>query len=74
MEASKPPPEPPKEEIVPFNLEFSSELNLQLSNDVLQDIKELGSGNGGTVSLSKHRLAKIVLARKVMVYPRPSPC
>lgn len=64
---------PPKPEATPTNddldgkqqLEIGIEYNLNLNKEDLEMIKELGSGNGGTVSKVKHRATGTVMARKV---------
>lgn len=57
-------------------LEIGVEFRLDLRAEDLIVLKELGSGNGGTVSKVQHAATKVVMARKVgftthcMVQPR----
>ena len=46
-------------------LEIGIEYKLDLKKDDLEVIKELGSGNGGTVSKVRHRATGTIMARKV---------
>jgi mitogen-activated protein kinase kinase len=46
-------------------LEIGIEYKLDLKPDDLEVLKELGSGNGGTVSKVRHILTGTVMARKV---------
>ena len=46
-------------------LEIGVEFQLDLKTDEFVLLKELGSGNGGTVSKVMHPATKIVMARKV---------
>ena len=46
-------------------LEIGVELRLDLRNEDLIPLKELGAGNGGTVSKVMHATTKVVMARKV---------
>lgn len=46
-------------------LEIGVEFRLDLKSEDLQVIKELGAGNGGTVSKVMHTATKVVMARKV---------
>jgi hypothetical protein len=46
-------------------LEIGIEFNLDLKPDDLEIIKDLGAGNGGTVSKVKHIPTNTVMARKV---------
>lgn len=46
-------------------LEIGIEFNLSLKQEDLEIIKELGSGNGGTVSKIKHLPTGTTMARKV---------
>ncbi len=48
-------------------LEIGIEYNLDLRPEDLEFIKELGSGNGGTVSKVRHITTNTVMARKVRV-------
>jgi mitogen-activated protein kinase kinase len=48
-------------------LEIGLEFKLDLRSEDLIPIKELGSGNGGTVSKVMHATTKVVMARKVLV-------
>jgi mitogen-activated protein kinase kinase len=55
-------------------LEIGIEFNLSLKQEDLEIIKELGSGNGGTVSKIKHLPTGTTMARKVPKKPsRGSP-
>lgn len=47
-------------------LEIGIEYKLDLKKDDLEVIKELGSGNGGTVSKVRHRATGTIMARKVI--------
>jgi mitogen-activated protein kinase kinase len=46
-------------------LEIGVEFRLDLRSEDLVVIKELGAGNGGTVSKVQHAATKVVMARKV---------
>jgi hypothetical protein len=46
-------------------LEIGVEFRLDLRSEDLEVIKELGAGNGGTVSKVQHAATKVVMARKV---------
>jgi mitogen-activated protein kinase kinase len=48
-------------------LEIGIEFNLDLRQEDLEIMKELGSGNGGTVSKIKHLPTGTTMARKVCV-------
>lgn len=50
-------------------LEIGIEYKLDLRPEDLDVLKELGSGNGGTVSKVKHLTTGTVMARKVGAYP-----
>lgn len=52
-------------------LEIGIEFNLDLRPEDLEIIKDLGSGNGGTVSKVKHIPTNTTMARKVSHSPRP---
>ncbi len=56
-------------------LEIGIEFNLDLRQEDLEILKDLGSGNGGTVSKVKHIPTNTIMARKVRVpgYKRSSP-
>lgn len=54
-------------------LEIGLEFRLDLRSEDLITLKELGAGNGGTVSKVKHASTKVVMARKVRVYLTISP-
>jgi mitogen-activated protein kinase kinase len=60
--AKAPPPPPPE----PEDLEIS-EFAQNLQEDDLVVLKELGAGNGGTVSKVMHAKTKVIMARKVSV-------
>jgi len=47
-------------------LEIGIEFNLDLRPEDLEIIKDLGAGNGGTVSKVKHIPTNTVMARKVL--------
>jgi mitogen-activated protein kinase kinase len=47
------------------NLEIGVEFKLDLRAEDLEVIKELGHGNGGTVSKVIHKATEMVMARKV---------
>ena len=46
-------------------LEIGVEFQLDLKKDELVILRELGAGNGGTVSKVMHPATKIIMARKV---------
>ena len=46
-------------------LEIAADFKLDLSEDDLLVIKELGAGNGGSVSKVQHKTTKAIMARKV---------
>ncbi len=50
-------------------LEIGVEFRLDLHNEDLIVLKELGAGNGGTVSKVQHAATKAVMARKVSSNP-----
>jgi len=47
-------------------LEIGIEFNIDIRQDDLEIVKELGSGNGGTVSKVKYKPTGTTMARKVM--------
>jgi hypothetical protein len=49
----------------PTQLEIGIEFNLDLKAEDLEVIKDLGAGNGGTVSKVRHIPTNTVMARKV---------
>lgn len=49
----------------PGTLEIGVEFKLDLRNEDLIVLKELGAGNGGTVSKVMHTATKVVMAKKV---------
>jgi mitogen-activated protein kinase kinase len=49
-------------------LEIGVEFRLDLKAEDLIVMKELGSGNGGTVSKVQHAATKVIMARKVSIY------
>lgn len=51
------------------SLEIGTEFQLDLRNEDLRVLKELGSGNGGTVSKVEHVATKVVMAKKVRLPP-----
>ena len=46
-------------------LEIGVEFKLDLRNEDLVVLKELGAGNGGTVSKVMHAATKVIMAKKV---------
>ena len=48
-------------------LEIGVEFRLDLKAEDLIVMKELGSGNGGTVSKVQHAATKVIMARKVSI-------
>ena len=50
-------------------LEIGVEFQLDLQKDELIVLRELGAGNGGTVSKVMHPATKVVMARKVRCSP-----
>ena len=50
-------------------LEIGVEFQLDLKKDDLVILRELGAGNGGTVSKVVHPPTKIIMARKVFCIP-----
>lgn len=50
-------------------LEIGLEFKVDLRNEDLEFIKELGAGNGGTVSKVLHTPTKVVMAKKVCSGP-----
>lgn len=56
---------PPKDDRRGEPLEIGVEFRLDLRNEDLQFIKELGAGNGGTVTKVLHTSTKSYMARKV---------
>lgn len=50
-------------------LEIGLEFRLDLRNDDLIKLKELGAGNGGTVDKVQHSATKAIMARKVGILP-----
>lgn len=49
----------------PDTLEIGVEFRLDLKAEDLIVLRELGSGNGGTVSKVQHAATKVIMARKV---------
>ena len=49
----------------PGTLEIGVEFKLDLRNEDLIVLKELGAGNGGTVSKVMHAATKVIMAKKV---------
>ena len=49
----------------PGTLEIGVEFKLDLRNEDLVVLKELGAGNGGTVSKVMHSATKVIMAKKV---------
>jgi len=54
-------------------LEIGVEFKLDLRSEDLIVLKELGAGNGGTVSKVQHVATKVVMARKVGLPICPTP-
>lgn len=52
----------------PGTLEIGVEFKLDLRNEDLIVLKELGAGNGGTVSKVMHAATKVIMAKKVIKY------
>jgi mitogen-activated protein kinase kinase len=52
-------------------LEIGVEFRLDLRSEDLIVLKELGAGNGGTVSKVQHAATKVVMARKVSRIAQP---
>lgn len=50
-------------------LEIGLEFRLDLRSEDLITLKELGAGNGGTVSKVRHASTNVIMARKVRGYP-----
>jgi mitogen-activated protein kinase kinase len=50
-------------------LEIGVEFRLDLRAEDLIVLKELGAGNGGTVSKVQHAATKVIMARKVSALP-----
>jgi mitogen-activated protein kinase kinase len=50
-------------------LEIGIEFNLDIRPEDIEIVKELGSGNGGTVSKVRHLPTGTTMARKVRAYP-----
>lgn len=58
-------------------LEIGVEFQLDLRAEDLIVLRELGSGNGGTVSKVQHAATKVIMARKVCSHPskyQPTSC
>lgn len=53
-------------------LEIGLEFRLDLRSEDLIVLKELGAGNGGTVSKVMHATSKVIMARKVSEDPSPT--
>ena len=50
----------------PGTLEIGVEFKIDFRNEDLKVLKELGAGNGGTVSKVMHTATKVVMAKKVV--------
>lgn len=50
------------------SLEIGVEFRLDLRSEDLVVLKELGAGNGGTVSKVQHSATKVMMARKVRIF------
>lgn len=68
--APKPPPTEDKKDDKDGHLEIGIEYKLDLRPEDIEVIKELGSGNGGTVSKVRHLVTGTVMARKVSLRGR----
>lgn len=55
-------------------LEIGLEFKLDLRSEDLVPLKEVGAGNGGTVSKVMHASTKVVMARKVASSLGPGSC
>lgn len=53
-------------------LEIGVEFRLDLKAEDLIVLRELGSGNGGTVSKVQHAATKVIMARKVRAHHLPT--
>ena len=53
----------------PDTLEIGENLKLDLKSEDLIVLKELGAGNGGTVSKVMHPATKAIMAKKVRYHP-----
>lgn len=51
----------------PGTLEIGVEFKLDLRNEDLVVLRELGAGNGGTVSKVQHAATKVIMAKKVLI-------
>ena len=51
----------------PGTLEIGVEFKLDLRNEDLVVLRELGAGNGGTVSKVQHAATKVIMAKKVII-------
>ena len=65
--AAKPPRQAESKNEDEQQLEIGIEYKLDLKPEDLDILKELGSGNGGTVSKVKHLTTGTVMARKVCI-------
>ncbi|KAF7987003.1 hypothetical protein HWV62_89 [Athelia sp. TMB] len=55
------------------NLDMNAEVNFDLRNEDLEELQELGQGNGGSVKKVVHRPTKTVMAKKiVLIDAKPS--
>ncbi len=52
----------------PGTLEIGVEFKLDLRNEDLIVLRELGAGNGGTVSKVQHAATKVIMAKKVSIH------
>lgn len=55
-------------------LEIGVEFKLDLRSEDLVVLKELGAGNGGTVSKVMHAATKVVMAKKVCIQQQQQRC
>lgn len=63
--AAPTPPPPRPAEAEKTDLEIGIEYKLDLKREDLEVLKDLGHGNGGTVSKVRHLATNMVMARKV---------
>ena len=55
----------------PGTLEIGVEFKLDLRNEDLVVLRELGAGNGGTVSKVQHAATNVIMAKKVYILEDP---
>lgn len=49
------------------SLDMKDEINFELRNEDLRDLKELGAGNGGSVKMVEHVPSKTIMAKKIVL-------